>query len=555
MKRQLGRWTFVALASTVALAAFAPALAEPDAAAAPAANVAEAGPPQAAARVFTTPTGKHLAIADLPKGREFAMRHQAVIRGQPLSYEARAGETYITNMEGEPVARIFSFSYVKLDKGGRPDPGRPVMFVFNGGPGSGSLWLHVAAFAPRQAMLDRDVNPSNTPPFGLVANDDSVLDTADLVFIDPVGTGFSHAVGQAQDLDFASVDADADSVARFIETWLTENGRFNSPKFVVGESYGSVRASVLPRALMGGPSYTGLMRGITLDGIVIVGPSIGGGAAKPAPDADEQSLAALLPGMAVTAAYHRTHSRSEPAVAALYDEVSSFARTDYLPAILAEKAGTLAQADRDRIARKLEAYTGIPAATWIERKLVVDPVSYTHLALAPQGLDVGTYDSRYTMGSANSGHDFVADDPAMGQYVPGLVGAFHQLMREEFGVRMPYPYLAINFDLNMHWKYDGRLGVAPEQTYAGDLAVAMRRQPRLQLMVATGYYDLLGTPASLVYQLDNGHVPKARTRLKRYLSGHMLYLGGTSHAFSDDVRAFVLDTMKKRQGADGASRP
>jgi carboxypeptidase C (cathepsin A) len=135
--------------------------------------------------------------------------------------------------------------------------------------------------------------------------------------------------------------------------------------------------------------------------------------------------------------------------------------------------------------------------------------------------------------------------------VPGLVGAFHQLMAEEFGVRMPYPYLVINFDLNMHWKYDGRLGVAPEQTYAGDLAVAMRRQPRMQLMVATGYYDLLGTPASLVYQTEAGRVPKARTRFKRYLSGHMLYLGGTSHAFSDDVRGFILDALKQK----GPSQP
>jgi carboxypeptidase C (cathepsin A) len=542
----------LALASTAALAFFASASAaetSPPTAAAPAPPAKQSGPPATTAPVFAVPTGKHLRVSDMPKPRRFVMRHQASIRGQTISYEARAGGTYITNIEGEPVADIFSFSYVKLDKAGRPDPRRPVVFVFNGGPGSGSLWLHVAAFAPRQAVLDRDVNPSNIPPFGLAANDDSLLDTADLVFIDPVGTGFSHAVAQAQDTDFASVDADADSVARFIEAWLSDNGRYNSPKFVVGESYGSVRASVLPRALMGGPSYMGLMRGITLNGIVIVGPVIGGGAEKPNPDADEEGLAALLPGMAVTALYHRSHGRSDAAVSALYDEVSDFARTVYLPAILAAKKGALADADRDRIAQKLEAYTAIPATTWIQRKLIIDPVSYTHLALASRGLDVGTYDSRYTLPTANSGHDFVADDPAMGQYVPGLVAAFHRLMAEEFGVRMPYPYLAINFDLNMHWKYAGRLGVQPEQTYAGDLAVAMRRQPHMQLMVATGYYDMLATPASLVYQLQEGHVPRSRTRLKRYLSGHMLYLGGTSHQFSDDVRDFVLDTLKQKGGA------
>src|SRR5262249_46703103 len=132
-----------------------------------------------------------------------------------------------------------------------------------------SVWLHMGVFGPRRAILDREVNPTSVPPFPVADNPDSPLEVCDLVFVDPVGTGFSHAVGTAQDKDFFGVDADVDSMARFIETWLTRHHRWSSPKYVLGVSYGSARAAILPRALMGGFDYVGLMRGITLDGVIL----------------------------------------------------------------------------------------------------------------------------------------------------------------------------------------------------------------------------------------------------------------------------------------------
>lgn len=497
------------------------------------------------AAVFSTPTGKHLRVADLPPPREFVTRHKIRIRGRWIAYTATAGETYITNLAGEPVASFFSFSYVRQ---GPPDPKRPVLFIFNGGPGAASCWLHLGAMGPRRLVLDREVNPSNVPPFGLTDNPSSPLDVADLVFIDPVGTGFSHAVGAAQDADFAGVDADAESVARFIEAWLTKNRRYNSPKFVMGESYGSVRASVLPRALMGGVNYSGVMRGITLNGVILVGPAIGGGASapvRPAPGQADPSVGTAIPGMAVTALYHGKVSAPGRSVAAYYDEVTRFAETDYAEAVAKERSGALPPGDRDAMAAKLAAYTGIPATVWIDHKLQLSAMEFFKLILADRGLDAGAYDSRYTLSSKNSLGDVVADDPAMTQYVPGFIAAFQQLLQNDLKVTMSIPYEGIVWEGVFNRWDNTRRGVPPTQTYAGDLATAMRRQPKMRVLVAAGYYDLLANPASLPLQAQRGGMPRDRVQFKDYESGHMLYLGNTAHQFGDDVRKFIVGASSK----------
>ncbi|MCW5760655.1 MAG: hypothetical protein KIS90_12880, partial [Phenylobacterium sp.] len=204
-----------------------------------------------------TPPGP---VEPLAAPKRFTAQRTIAVKGQKVAYTSIAGETYLYNRAGDPIGSLFSFTYLR---DGPRDPRRPVMFVFNGGPGSSSLWLHMGVMGPRRVVLDREVNPSNTPPFGVADNPYSVLDVADLVFIDPVGTGWSRVVGKGSTADFWGVDEDADTVAQFIELWLTEHGRWGSPKFVMGESYGSIRAAVLPRALMGGPLYVGLMRGVT----------------------------------------------------------------------------------------------------------------------------------------------------------------------------------------------------------------------------------------------------------------------------------------------------
>ena len=495
-------------------------------------------PPTPVAPVYTRVPDNVVTMASLPPPRRFVTRHEAQIRGQRIRYTATAGETYITNLYGHPIASFFSFAYVK---DGPRDTSRPVMFVFNGGPGSASLWLHMGVVGPRRVALDNEVNPSNTPPFGLRDNPNSLLDVADLVFIDPVSTGYSHAIGNAVDSDFYGIDQDAETVARFIEAWITENGRWNSPKYLMGESYGSVRAAILPRALMGSPLYSGVMRGITVDGIVLLGLALGAlGSEQPAPaTGPDPRVGLFLPGYAATAWYHNRIDRAGRSLEQVYEEARQFGTTDYAAAMHRLAANQLPEAEKAAIAARLAALTGVPAPTWLAANLRINNQAFLRALLAEQGLEAGNYDSRYTLPLAQSGNDPVADDPAMGRYVPGFVTAFHDMIRDELGVRMPMPYNAITWaGLAFSWPRQ-RFGVPVAPTIGEELTVAMRRNPRLRLLVASGYYDMVTTAASAESQARLSGWPADRTVIRNYESGHMLYLGDTAEAFSNDVRALI----------------
>lgn len=464
--------------------------------------------------------------------------HSFTANGQTVAYTAIAGDTFLRDLDGGITASIFSFTYLRTDVG---DEGRPVVFVFNGGPGSASLWIHMGAIGPRRMVLDADVNPSNVPPFGLEDNPNSVLDVADLVFIDPVGTGFSLPLNDTDPKTFWGVDEDAESIAQFIELWLSEHGRWNSPRYVLGESYGSMRAAVLPRALMGSPIYNGLMRGITLDGIILLGTTLdarpAGGVDVPA-DMIAARRARTLPGIAITSAFHGLIDVPPEGLISVYDAATAYVHGTYEPALRQHLAGTLTPEDRARVLQELSAMTGLSSDD-IGADLYIDERRYAKTALRGRGLEIGMYDSRYTLPLANSGGDPVADDPAMTLYVPGFVAAFNQMIRNDLNVRLPRPYAAIRWrDLLFGWNWS-RKGVADGQSFATDLAWAMRRNPDLRILVASGYYDLVTTPADARASLSAANLPGERVTFADYESGHMLYLGGTSEAFSRDLRDFL----------------
>ncbi|WP_425459662.1 S10 family serine carboxypeptidase-like protein [Hankyongella ginsenosidimutans] len=208
--------------------------------------------------------------ADAPKEAEAAIpapvvsvtRHSGRFNNQVVNYKAVAGETYLKDKDGKPLAAIFSTAYVKE---GVTDPtSRPVTFLFNGGPGSGSLWLHMGAFGPKRVILPSDGKDDGAPPFRLIDNAASLLDATDIVFIDPVGTGFSRALGKTDPKDYWGVSKDARSISEFIRTWLSENGRWNSPKFLGGESYGTTRSAAVANEL------EGRYNDVALNGIILI---------------------------------------------------------------------------------------------------------------------------------------------------------------------------------------------------------------------------------------------------------------------------------------------
>lgn len=497
----------------------------------PAAPVEAAAP---AAVKAAAPTAAAIEPAPFRRVTE----HSFTANGETVSYTAIAGDTWLRDMDGKPTASIFSFSYLRTDV---QDTARPVVFVFNGGPGSASIWIHMGAIGPRRVVLDADVNPSNVPPFGLEDNPNSILDVADLVFIDPVGTGFSVPLEGTDPKAFWGVDEDAESIAQFIELWLSEHGRWNSPKYVLGESYGSIRAAVLPRALMGGPIYNGLMRGITLDGIVLLGTTLDArqtGDASPAPAAVAAKQARVLPGLAATSVYHGLVDAPPGGAVEAYKAADAYARQTYEPALRAHHEGTLAPEQRAIVLKELARLTGLGESD-IGDDLHIDERAYAKVALRGRGLEIGMYDSRYTLPLANSGGDPVADDPAMTRYVPGFIAAFHQMIRDDLDIQLGRPYASIRWrELLFGWNWS-RKGVAEGQSYATDLAWAMRRNPDLRVLVASGYYDLVTTPADARASIAAAGLPQDRVTFTDYESGHMLYLGGTAQAFSDDLRDFL----------------
>jgi hypothetical protein len=376
--------------------------------------------------------------APIPAPVRFITHHQTTINGARVAFTATAGETYLHDDNGAPTASVFSYAYVRDVKAGTP---RPVLFITGGGPGGASYMANIGLLGPwyirpGRMALDAAHPPSAVPPWDVVENPNSLLDVADLVFIDPVGTGYSHALGAARNEDFWGVDEDLESYAQFMQLWLTQNGRWNSPKFFMGESYGGTRAALLPNVLMGGPTYPGLLRAITLNGTIslVNGLGLGGiGADGPGP---AWTAAMAFPNQALAAWYHQSIDRKGRSLAQFYEEATRFAFGDYVDALRREADKSLTPDQRTAIVARIGEFTGLGAAA-LQKSLSLDEWAFSKAALADRGLTVGVYDSRFTFRQAGSGGDPVADDPALGRFFPVLTGAFLELQaaRQLAGVR------------------------------------------------------------------------------------------------------------------------
>ena len=474
--------------------------------------------------------------SNLEPPRRFETDCRRVIGGEQVSYRTIVAETFLTNAEGQRTASLISTSYIRsnIPRGSV----RPVVFVFNGGPGSSSVWLHMGLVGPRRVAFGDDVRPETTPPYRIADNADnadnadSILDVADVVLFNPPGTGFSRVLPDGKPEEFYGVMQDADATVRFIEHWINEHRRWQSPRFLMGESYGTVRAAVVAKLLAGGPTTTGSMEGLTLNGIILLGQSMSFGNS-------ELAFATALPTLAATAWYHDRVDRDGRTLEQHIADAEAFAANDYLRALFA--GARLGQADSLEIAERLASLTGLSAEFVLERDLRVSRSDFGMELLRGEGKQIGRYDARYTLPSKASGDDPVADDPAMGQYVPGFVAVLNSYMREELGVSLPENYLAIEFrKVNARWDYGSGPGVSPSRNFAADLATAMRRNPSLQLFVGSGYYDLATTMGSAAYTVAHSGYPLDRVIIRNYKSGHMPYLGADSRSrLARDLRDFI----------------
>lgn len=458
-------------------------------------------------------------------------QHEGRFGGVDVRYVATAGLTPIFDDDGKPEAKIFSVAYTAKVK----DPGRrPVTFLFNGGPGSASFWIQMGALGPRIIALDGPAGRGDlsSPGAALVDNPDALLDISDLVFIDPVGTGYSHAVGAKKNDDFYKISTDGSSVAKFIRTWLTENKRWQSPRFVGGESYGTIRTAMIvdDDAFM------------TFNGAILISQGLDWGTVMMPPGYD-RGYELFLPSYSAAAwFYHRFGGQHAGSVADAVAESEAFASRDYTAAL--SQGSHLDAAERDRVAARLAKLTGIPEDEWVRSNLRIAPDTFRRLLLRDQGVRIARFDARYTTGSASVFDPQETFDPSLSAAGLPYLNAMRGYLGTELQVKATRPYVGV---LPGDWTYDLDNGAFVNP--APKIGAAMTRNPGMHLFVASGYYDFSSPVSSAQYNIGHAGIPTDRVDMKYYPTGHMMYLEPEyrQHLLSD-MRSFIVTTMSDKSG-------
>jgi carboxypeptidase C (cathepsin A) len=471
------------------------------------------------------------AAADSPK--EFVTHHTVEIGGKTLRYRAVAGETFLKDAKGTPKASIFSVSYL-LDGVDAPSA-RPITFLFNGGPGSTATWLHIGAFGPVRLNLGDDPLDAGSPPYPLRPNVHSLLDVSDLVFVDPVGTGYSHALGEGKDSDYWGVDEDSASMASFIRTYLTRQRRWTSPKYLAGESYGTIRASVLVRDLS-----LDVLDGVAFNGVILISTAIDVRVFLSGAPGNDVAYATGLPTYAATAYYHNQLPEKPANREAFLAEVREFAATEYLTALF--KGDALSEAETAAVAAKLHRFTGLSEAYLRRSHLRVPVDHFLKELLRDRGEVLAVHDTRFRGKDPDEAGEFVAWDPFLYGIAGPFVSAINGYLTDDLKVDMGESYEVFQERAGGAWKRPA----SQQNVFSGFLdtteylsqAAATNRDFRI--FVAGGYYDLTTTFYGVEQTFNHSGIPKDRITLKTYEGGHMMYLREASlAALSADIRAFI----------------
>ncbi len=480
--------------------------------------LAAATPLQAQANKPDEPKTKPPAAAQekpaaAPVEQSTVTQHTLPLNGQTIHYTATAGNLLIRDDKNEPNGSMF---YVAYTQDGSAAKNRPVTFLYNGGPGSSTLWLHMGSFGPMRIETD---SPKATPPapYHLVPNAYSLLDTTDLVFIDAMGTGFSKPVGKGTLKDFLGVDQDARAFTAFIARYLTVNQRWNSAKFLIGESYGTTRSAALSYRLQEG--------GISLNGVVLVSSilnfnDIAAGMDNPYIDD--------LPSYAAIAWYHDKVANKPADLKNFLDDVRAYARGPYAEALF--QGQNLSAAEEDQVAQKLSGMTGLSVKYWKQANLRVSAAQFRKELLRDDHRTLGRYDARFEGIDMNGIGATPSYDPSDTGITGAFVAAFHEYLASDLKFSSDDVYKATAYGPNFKWDWkhvppEGRRQNEPD--VAVDLGAAMRQNPHMKLFSANGYFDLatpfFGTEYDISHmQLD----PSIRQNIRfgYYPSGHMIYL-------------------------------
>ncbi|AOX17289.1 S10 family peptidase [Kozakia baliensis] len=531
-----GRWSKAALAAGLGILTVGTALAAPD-------EKKDDKPPA----FFTKP-------------QQVMSEGSVTIHGQAIPYRAESGTLIVhpaawddANPDAKAPDAAASIFYVAYFKKGAKAENRPITFVYNGGPGSATLWLHMGAFGPKRVVTTDD---SHTPaaPYQLVNNDDSLLDSTDLVFIDAPGTGFGRITGKDREKAFYGTDPDAEAFTNFIAQFLARHGRYNSPKYLFGESYGTTRSAIIANMLAE-------KKGIDLNGVILLSQILDYANSIDRPQTNpsmDQPYVLALPSYAATAWYHHKLPDESANLTSFLREVEHFALTDYTEAL--QEGTSISDEKLDAIAEKLHLYTGLPVDYLKRANLRVNGGEFEKTLLGGDGIDTGRLDSRFAGPSMDPLSQRPDYDPQSAAMEAAYVSAFNDYARNTlhfggdpaFGDGYEeYKIFLHNLDrwTFLHKQPDQKGQARGEPNVLPDLAAAMKANPALQIMLNQGYFDL-GTPYfEGIYEMRHLPIPRELAKnieIKQYQSGHMVYAHAPAlHQMHDNVVQFIARTHPK----------
>jgi carboxypeptidase C (cathepsin A) len=486
------------------------------------------GPPEAQPAAAPKPAEPAGGQKQPPEEKTSKTQHTMQIGGQEIQYTATAGTMNLKKEDGTVTASMF---YIAYTRDGVTDIGRrPITFAFNGGPGSSSVWLHLGTLGPKRVLLQPSGYPT-PPPYKLVDNEYSILDATDLVFIDPVTTGFSRAAPGTEASSFHSFSGDRDSVAAFIRLFTTRNERWASPKFLAGESYGTTRAAALSGYLQGQDGMN--LNGIMLLSTVLNFQTISFDAGNDLP------YVLFLPTYTASAWYHKKLPKDLQAdLQKALAESQAFAAGEYNAALL--KGDSLSAQERAAIAQKLARYTGL-STTAIERNnLRVTIFRFTKELLLDRNRVIGRFDSRIEGIGEDPGASAMEYDPSYSIVQGVFTATWNQYVRSELKFESDLPYEILTGRVQP-WKFDQF-----ENRYvnvAETLSDAMTQNPALKVFVANGYFDLATPFFATEYTFSHMRLaPSVRANLSMdfFDAGHMMYIHRPSlEKVSGDLHKFI----------------
>jgi carboxypeptidase C (cathepsin A) len=469
--------------------------------------------------------------SSLPKEQVSVTEHSFVFRGQKIPYRAIASTLLLKNDKGEPIALMYSVAYTRSDVSDLSR--RPISFLYNGGPGSASMWLHLGAFGPKRVLLN-GTNAIPPAPYKLVDNEDSLLDKTDLVFIDAIGTGYSHAIGKGHNADFYGTDGDAQAFAQFIHTYLSRYNRWNSPKFLMGESYGTFRSAVVAH-------YLKARYSTDLNGIVLISSVLNLSTITFAPT-NAGPCIFYLPSYAAVAWYHQTLKQQPASLTGFIEEARNYAKGEYATALF--QGAKLPASEKEAVAKKLTYFTGIDEDYWLKSDLCTSDGKFDAEILRAQGKSVASLDARF----AGYDYDLLTERSQTDPLEDGIESAFTSLLQDynhnelKFGRSQEYNNARTDGH-GWNWKRASDHGFPTAPQTATDLALTMISNPHLLVEVENGYFDLATPFFATEYTMDHLKIPSALQKnitLDYYKSGHMIYLQDEAHRqLHDNIAKFI----------------